>query len=233
MTTQNRARADDNDALRDARRARLMEVLGDHYFWIPRILLRARVWEWLVPWPGLWPIRVLQNASTRRTSSGSGWLTADIVLYLYLFIVTGFEPEKAVSAYAADIAKALFSGAFLVGTVLSVSVAMPGQAILRLVLARDPDFAVNFVVPSLWAFLWGVFSGVLMTFFGGLEHVVPHKTAWGIWMQRLVLGAAIYAGSMVVNAILFTIRMYLLGLIQSAADSAAAEQVKSRRDDPC
>lgn len=107
----------------------------------------------LVPWP-LHHLQLVWNRRPRATEKhraytfvSSGWLTVSIALWLYMALVVRVTLQGFAQNYAADASKALLSGAFLLGTILSVSVAMPGQAVMKVVIGKRPSFAIQFVVP--------------------------------------------------------------------------------------
>ena len=134
------------------------------------------------------------------------WLTAVILGALAL----GTEYLQSVDVkYTAEASRLLFASAFLILTMLSLSVALPGQAILRLVLRRNPLFSVDFVAPTLWAFLWSIVAGTIMIFYADLPSALKVTAAV----------AALYAFAMDVHAILYTVRMYLLGLVLTVRES--------------
>ena len=184
--------------------AQLPADLGDHYFWLPKVLLRAGAWRWLVPWPLIW--LALRWRDPNLKEHGSVWLTAVILGALAL----GTEYLQSVDVkYTAEASRLLFASAFLILTMLSLSVALPGQAILRLVLRRNPLFSVDFVAPTLWAFLWSIVAGTIMIFYADLPSALKVTAAV----------AALYAFAMDVHAILYTVRMYLLGLVLTVRES--------------
>lgn len=186
----------------------LVEVarqLGDHYLWLPKLLWRAGCWRWLIPWPLL----LLPNRFTGSKEHGSLWLT---LVLISAYFVGADSLQNVDGGYAADAARTLFAGSFLVITMLSLSVALPGQAILKLVLEGEPLFAVEFVSPTLWAFLWGISGGTCMTFHKNLP----------LALQPISTTVALYAFAMEVNAVLYTIRTYTLGLVLSAHATSKA-----------
>ncbi|MBN1607838.1 MAG: hypothetical protein JW940_14465 [Polyangiaceae bacterium] len=192
-------------SVRESILGQLATDLGDHYFWLPRLFMRAGGWRWLVPWPFLFIINRRRRIASRE--HGSIWLTAVSAAAL----LAGPERLQAMgSSHAAESARILFAGSFLVITMLSLSVAVPGQATLRLVLAKNPLFAAEFVSPTLWAFLWGVGGGACMVFHASL---VPG-------FKTLASVVALYAFAMETNAVLYTIRMYSFGLVLAARESA-------------
>lgn len=141
------------------------------------------------------------------------WLSLVIGIAVFL----GFDGLAEFGAsHAGDLSRALFTGSFLVMTMLSVSVATPGQAILRLVLGKSPLFAVEFVSPTLWAFLWGIAAGICTMLYADFCHA----------FQSILSAVALYALSMEVNAVLYTIRMYTLGLVLAAQEASNGGQTK-------
>src|SRR5581483_9326297 len=134
--------------------ARIANLLGG-CLWIWRLLIETKFWTFLIPWP-LHHLKRLSKSGRANPARGSGWLTFGIVLWFLLARFSTVGLDSVERHYAADASKVLFSGAFLLGTILSVSVAMPGQAVMKAILADDPSFALDFVVPFVWAFLWGI-----------------------------------------------------------------------------
>jgi len=185
--------------------AQLPADLGDHYFWLPRVFMRAGAWRWLIPWPFLW--MALRWRQPNLKDHGSVWLSAVSLLALAL----GAQRLQSIDVkYTVEAARVLFASAFLILTMLSLSVALPGQAILRLVQRRDPLFSVDFVSPTLWAFLWSILAGTTMIFYDNLPPTL--KVASAV--------VALYAFAMDVHAILYTVRMYLLGLVLTVRESS-------------
>jgi hypothetical protein len=121
--------------------------------------------------------------------------------------------------FAADASRTLYTAAFLIMTMLSLSVALPGQAIIRLVLGRNPRFVADFVTPTLWAFLWGTGAGTALAFYGSLS--LQGKLGASI--------VALYAFAMQINAILYTVRVYALGLVRTAHEAGNDDKGASER----
>lgn len=149
----------------------------------------------------------------RPREHGSVWLS----LISGIAAVLGFDGLAELGAsHAGDISRALLAGSFLVMTMLSVSVATPGQAILRLVLGKSPLLAVEFVSPALWAFLWGISAGICTMFYADLCRS----------FQSVLSAVSLYALAMEVNAVLYTIRMYTLGLVLVAQEASNGSHSK-------
>jgi hypothetical protein len=207
---------EEQNAAKDER-ARLQEVLGAHGLWIPRLLFVARAWEYVLPWPLGYVDYLFQYSRSgpkRRRIDDSAWVTFVLVVWCYAAYVAKATPGHFEKSYAPDVSKILFSGAFLIGTILSVSVALPGQSLAKLALGRRPMFAVEFVLPMFWGFLSGIFGALLMLFFSGLPHLVPGMSEyWGRIVQGFATIIALYGAVMELNAIIHTVRMYLIGML--------------------
>jgi hypothetical protein len=209
----------DETAERASDAARLLKRLGEHGGWLSAVLSEARWYEALIPWPLahlqalVEPRRIFTSPKTWRPTLGdSRWTTFALAMWALVTFVVKPKLANIEALYAADAAKALLTGAFLVGTILSVSVALPGQTIISVALRRMPSFAVSFVFPSLWALLTGITGATLMMLFRGLRYLVPNDTASNV-LQWGALLIAIYAAIMELNALLYTVRMYILGLV--------------------
>jgi hypothetical protein len=187
--------------------------------------VRAKAWEFAIPWP----IEKIEYFCARRrgvtwkkfepTYGSSGWLTFSIVVWLFVALYVEPSLARFATKYAGDVAKTLLSGALLVGTMLSVSVSLPGQTIVKLVIEDDPESAIEFVTPFLWAFLWGVLATTLMAFFPGLRSITIGYRSTS-WIPAAATFVATYAAAMEVHAVLHAIRMYLLGLVISGRKPA-------------
>ncbi len=121
-----------------------------------------------------------------------------------VYVTEKAVPSDAKSA-AVDISKLLFSGSFLIGTILSLSVAVPGQALIKVLLNKDPEYAVDFVVPFMWSFMWGIIGGAALLVFHSKYLLVP--------LRPVAVVLASYGACMLVHAITHAIRKYLLGLV--------------------
>lgn len=196
--------SDESHATRERNLDQLAADIGDHYFWLIKVLVRAGGWRLIVPWPML-----ALGSKARRAQSkehGSAWLTVVAGASMSM----GPERLQALSnSFAADSARTIFTAAFLVITMLSLSVALPGQAVIKLVLGRTPLFAAEFVAPTLWAFLWGMIGGTGMMLYSSL----------GAELRVIAAIVGLYAFAMSINAVLYTIRMYVLGLVLTARSS--------------
>jgi hypothetical protein len=231
----------------EAERSRLIETLTKHHTWIFRAFGAIRAWEYLVPWPlgcvHFFLLRLRGNKlpfkdwlKSRDRVDDNGWLSFAIVTWLYLAVVVDVRLDRVQAVYASDCAKILFSGAFLIGTVLSVSVAMPGQALAKVALGRDSSFALNFVLPLFWGFLWGIAGALSMMFFPGVPYLIPNLPE----CSRLVLRdvatfIAIHGAVAELNAIVHTVRMYLMGMLlwsKELDEKARAEEAEKRSRNP-
>ena len=190
----------------------LLRVLGGHGTWWWGVLARTRAWEWFIPWP---MGRVLRRMRL-DVRGDSAWFTASIGVTLYAIYHFNHGALEGNLKYAEEGAKVLFSGVFLLGTILSVSMAMPGQAIMKAVLARRPSYAIKFLVPFMWALTWGMAGAAFLFFMRRLAS----------WTHPAVLFVAVYAAFMELHAITHAMRTYAIGLTVMSLDQINADAEK-------
>jgi len=188
-------------------RKRLLHMIQTQA-WLFRSFKEAGAAAWLIPWP----FGKSQVDDDGEKRGGNVYLTTAIVLWLSVVLLVHPSLNNFEAKYAGDCAKVLFTGSFLLGTILSVSVALPGQSLAKLTLAGDPRFAFDFVMPLVWGFVWGIIGALLMMFFPGLKWVVADPTATTVLRATATL-VAVHGGMAVLNAILMTVRYYLAGMV--------------------
>lgn len=202
----------------------LLTILGRHGLWWWLVLLRVHAVTFLVPWPLpyiAWPFirRRFSSVEGRERAwytQSSGWTTLSLMAAWLLNKFT--HPNLTRDAkIAGELAKTLFSGSLLVCTILSLSVALPGQTILKSVLTQNPSFSIDYVVPFMWTFMCG-FSAALVLTFG--EQILA--LAW--WTRPLLIFVAAYALAMIIHAIGHVIRVYMVGLVMFSIDERDKEK---------
>jgi hypothetical protein len=188
---------------------------GSHNTWWWRLLVEARFWWFLVPWPlG----RLLDGPKPKRTAQfrDNSYLTATLFFWvLYLF---GKGPDGALFDGGA---KALFSGALALMGVLSLSIALPGQTLLKRVVVGAPRAAITFVAPFVWALLWGLLGATLLTFWSHLPG----------WLAPVVVLVALHGAFMELNALFHALRMYSMGLLLWGREEAIAAAEKRAQEE--
>lgn len=196
------------------KKRRLKSILKDHHCWWFRVLGIQQAWEFIIPFPLPEIVRFFLRRLSKEYDEkklpwwagvhSSLWMTLTIILSAYSYYGSmRFESARLLSVYAADASKTLFTAAFLLGTILSVSVALPGQAVIKSQIDRDPDFVFDFMAPFMWALMWGIIGGL------GLS-LVYYLTPLA---RNIAYVVGIYGACMELNALVHTIRMYMIGII--------------------
>lgn len=181
----------------------LNSIIADHTFWWWKALIHAKAWQYFYIWPipelirkGLSLFGKKQRPASQQANS-SAWLTLGVVIFIASYQTTQhFKESSHLLQIAGDLSKILLTATFLVGTILSVSVAIPGQAVINNLLRNEPDFALEFVAPFMWSLMWGVLGAFGLAV---MYYLTPT-------FQKIAFGVAIYA-------IVHTMRMYTIGLI--------------------
>lgn len=187
----------------DARVSKLLHT--DGWWW--KVLWLAKPWRFVTPWPAEWILR--PSGAKRQESRDSVWMTVAIVTTYLLWSSVGTDVDGTrFERRAGEWSRQLFTGAFLLGTLLSVSNALPGQTVLKAVVRRTPDYILKFAVPYAWAVTTGLAGAVLLFFYSSLS----------VWQRQLAVFVGIYGGLMEINALVFSFRMFLLGLIKVGRD---------------
>lgn len=208
-TSKEMVRPVDDLSTQDAQRTEVISALGRHGIWWWAIFIRTKTWAALLPWPVHYVLRLVPVQYLSDVES-SAWATLTIPISAYLIHHLGVIPSRD-AKLAFECAKLLVSGAFLIGTILSVSVAMPGQALMKVILKKNPQFALEFVVPFMWGFMWSLTgAAALLCFYS--EYVL-------LWFRPVAVCLAVYGACMLVHAITHTVRMYLLGLMMISAEA--------------
>lgn len=196
----------------------IVRVLAHDQTWWWRLLRLAQAWCFFIPWPLPYVLYMIPSfrrhflTPRKRWTMASGWLTVCILFWLaFVFLLPANASRD--DKYAAEAAKILFSGAFLLGTILSVSVALPGQAVIKTVIATKPEAVVDFVVPFLWALMWGISGAIALMFLPGIGNLHPK-------FRYVAIFFGLYGSLMEVNAMGHTIRMYTIGLLLWGDDEA-------------
>lgn len=179
---------------------------------IPRVLatMSSRWWFFKLIYDGgvLWalvpfPLSVLLGKLLKKKRVESGlWATTAyaIVGLLLWFAPPGDDGVKRI----VETGRVMMTGAFLIGTLLSVSSGLVASSIIRTTVTRSPAQIVGLGAVFAWALLWGLGGGALLNIFGALPQSVRPIA--------LVIGG-IGVGAEV-NAIVFVFRVFLLGLIE-------------------
>jgi hypothetical protein len=180
-------------------------------------LYLGRFWNFLVPWP-LGQLIMVAFRKLRRKKAENGTekkrvypssilLTFAIISYVFLwwFMKQHSDDLGHYATIASDGSKMLLSGAFLLGTILSVSVSVPGTTVIKYVIKKRPMGGVNFVIPFMWAFMWGLVGGILLAFFN-IRIAQPYY-------QYVAVAFGVYGAFMELNAFAHVVRLYTIGLL--------------------
>lgn len=196
------------DTERERRRQAAHRKLKNHSTWVWSLIATLDPWTECVPWPLLMAV---PGKSKEKESRGSVWLSCALALSAYLIYYSGGSLERD-GRYAADAARTLFTGAFLLGTLLSVTNTVAGPAIRR---SAKNDANVVLVVGG--AFAWGVLLGLI----GGAA--LMFYPSFVLPAQWLAIFLGVYGGLMELNAMLFTLRLALLSWVEKpGAESTPA-----------
>lgn len=179
---------------------------------IPRVIatMSSRWWFFKLIYDGgvLWalvpfPLSFLLGRLLKKKRPDSGlWATAAylIVGLLLCFAPPGDEGVRRI----VETGRVMMTGAFLIGTLLSVSSGLVASSIIRTTVTRSPAQIVGLGAVFSWALLWGLSGGALLSIFGAL-----HQSFRPL---ALVIGGIGIGAE--VNAIVFVFRVFLLGLIE-------------------
>lgn len=202
----------------------LREILRSDW-WLFKILSADQAWGYLIPWPfpklwakfkhwrtrgerksepRIWANLVPDDSDDAPKPIESGlWTTLALALTAYVCWFTSKETLDHDHARASDAGKTLFTGAFLLGTLLSVSVSLPGQSLLKPLLTKSPRAIIFFASAFAWSLLWGLSGGVLLVFYGD----------WYPPVRILAIFVGFLGAFAELNTLLFVFRMYLMGLM--------------------
>lgn len=198
----------------------LLNILGRHGRWWWLLLFRAKAWNFLLPWPLGSVVSFLRRDKARPKQSG--WLSLSVPVAWYAIREFTTASPMFDDKLAAEAAKILFSGVFLLGTILSVSVAMPGQAIIKSILRKSPSWSIEFVAPFMWSLMWGIVGASLLFFLPRLATAHP-------WLVPVAISTGVYAAFMELHTISHTIRMYTIGLVVMSLDLIKEEESKAAK----
>ncbi|MFP2895699.1 hypothetical protein [Corallococcus sp. 4LFB] len=200
----------------------LRELIGSRW-WFFKVLNTDKSWNYLVPWPI--PVLVQRWRQSRgrkakgKLAEDGRWSTLAILLTIYMWSFTGSETVVHDQSRASDAGKILFTGAFLLGTLLSVSITLPGQSVLKPLITKKPSVITNFAAAFAWSLLWGLSGGALLTFYGD----------WYPEIRPVAIFVGILGGFAELNTLLFVFRLYLMGLADISRD-ARVEAAKKKGD---
>lgn len=183
----------------EAKRKAVHAQLLNHNRWFWTLFFTPSLLVELVPWPLLW---LLRKRSKAEGTNGSVWATMTLVWSGYLIYHSGVSAELE-ARYASDGSRTLFTGAFLLGTLLGLTNTAAGAAIKRSI-EDDAASALEVGATFAWGLLFGLVGATALMFYGSLYPAAR----WG----AILLG--VFGGFMEVNLMLYTLRMVLLGWVK-------------------
>ena len=191
----------------EAKRKAVYGKLLDHNRWFWTLFFRPNLLAELIPWPLLWLFR---KTSKAEHSNGSAWATMTVVWTGYLIYYSGANADLE-ARYASDGSRTLFTGAFLLGTLLGLTNTAAGTAIKRSI-EEDAASALEVGATFAWGLLFGLVGATALMFYGSLYPAAR-------WVAILL---GVFGGFMEVNLMLYTLRMVLLGWVEKPPAGKAA-----------
>src|SRR6266446_2868779 len=196
----------------DLQRAALNLTLA-HSAWFWRVLAQAHFYAFLIPFPLPWVIfrpfwpKAFHREFRKWWSRSSIWPTLTVIAFFLRPRISNFEAQTNI---ATEIGKLMFTATFLNATLLSLSVALPGQSVLKAFITQRPKQVVTFAAPFLWALLFGLLGGTLLL---GYRFCPANVRVY-------VTFIGFFAAFAILAPLFFVVRLYLLGLVRISQEEA-------------